>query len=52
MTFEVSAGRAVTPQEEQIGVRPTSASSPSLIRTIIPGEARPAMICLERASDP
>src|SRR4051812_11614999 len=38
MTFEVSAGRAVTPQEEQIGACPTSASSPSLTRVIIPGE--------------
>ncbi|HSH59370.1 MAG TPA: hypothetical protein VK988_06950, partial [Acidimicrobiales bacterium] len=38
MTFEVSAERAVTPQEEQIGDRPTSASSPSLMRVIIPGE--------------
>src|SRR4051794_33589318 len=49
MTFEVSAGRAVTPQEGQIGARPTSALSPSVMRVIIPGDARSASICLEGA---
>src|SRR4051812_3341570 len=47
MMFEVSAGRAVTPQEGQIGARPTLALSPSLRLVIIPGEARSAWICLE-----
>ena len=51
MTFEVSAGRAVTPQEGQIGARPTSALSPSLMRVIIPGEAQPAPICNGRARE-
>jgi hypothetical protein len=39
MTFDVSAARAVTPQEGQIGARPTSALSLSLMRVIIAGEA-------------
>jgi len=46
MTFEVSAGRAVTPQEGQIGGRSMSALSPSLMRVIIPGAERPASIGL------
>jgi hypothetical protein len=51
ITFEVSAGSAVTPQAEQIGARPTSRSSSSLIRFIIPEEALPGSICSD-ASDP
>src|SRR3989442_6684428 len=52
MTFEVSAGRAVTPQEGQIGARPTSALSPWLMLVIIPSEARSAWICLDGARMP
>jgi hypothetical protein len=37
MTFEGSAGRAVTPQKGQIGARPTSASSPTA--QLLPGFA-------------
>lgn len=35
-TFDVSAGRAVTPQEGQIGALPTSLSSGSLIQRDYP----------------
>jgi len=47
MTFEVSAGSAVTPQEGQIGARSMSASS--LMRVIIPGAEQPTSMRLEGA---